>query len=304
MQRKVSTKRWGMFFYSKVCYNRYVNIIHFFTPQGRDFVRKITKATGDVLLGGDSLVNGISIRYAERDHTGEFKYLPGRSAAKVDAGGEIYYVMDSKLVSNETDMLIERVTKVAKKLKITFSILVLVMALLAVASVFFEIGYGVRIGISLACLMYGLSGFSNNLAWFIMRLKKDEEAISLMKFHSAEHAVINAYYDLKRLPEYREMRFYSNYSHTCGTLQFASKLVIFTGFALVNLILSGYWLIIGHLIVLLVAYLLHKEDKLYFLESVVLIQPTSKEYKVAIAALGTELTRKQMLEEDLDLTSA
>ena len=121
-----------------------------------------------------------------------------------------------------------------------------------------------------------------------------------MKFHSAEHAVINAYYDLKRIPDYKELRFYSNYSYDCGTLLFAPKLTVFLGFALIHLFLPWLWLIPGHIAIILICMLLYKENKLYFLESLVLIQPTSKEYKVALAALGIELERAVMFEDDVE----
>lgn len=262
--------------------------------------RKIMKATENVLLGGDSLVDGISIRYASKNENGEFMYVPGRSTARINADGEIYYTMDKKIISKETDELFDRVEKVANRLKMTFKIISLVMFVMIFVSCFFASTIGIRLSLSICCLGIALSGFANNLAWFVLRLKKDEDAISLMKFHSAEHAVINAYYDLKRIPNYKELRFYSNYSYDCGTLQFAPKLTVFTGFALIQLFLPWLWLIPGHLAVLLICYLLHRENKLCFLESVVLIQPTSKEYRVALAALGTELERAVMFAEDAE----
>ena len=262
--------------------------------------RKIIKATGNVLLDGNSLVDGISIRYASKDANGEFGYVPGRSTARINANGEIYYTMEKKIISNETDALIERVEHVANKLKTIFKIFTWFMFAMIFVSAFFASTIGIRLSMSICCLGVALKGFAINLAWFVLRLKKDEDAISLMKFHSAEHAVINAYYDLKRIPDYKELRFYSNYSYDCGTLLFAPKLTVFLGFALINLFLPWLWLIPGHIAIILICMLLHKENKLYFLESLVLIQPTSKEYKVALAALGTELERAVMFEDDVE----
>ena len=291
----------GLFaFYEKVCYNSNVNIIHLNPARSDSMKRKIMKATGNVLLDGDSLVDGISINYISKNLDGGFDYIPGRSTARIDAEGKIYYTMEKKILSKETDELIERVQKTADRIKMIFKIFSLIMFVMIFVSCFFASTIGIRICLSACCLGIALSGFANNLAWFVLRLKKDEDAISLMKFHSAEHAVINAYYDLKRIPEYKELRFYSNYSYDCGTLQFAPKLTVFTGFALIQLFLPWLWLIPGHLAVLLICYLLYRENKLYFLESVVLIQPTSKEYKVALAALGTELERVVMFADDAD----
>ena len=290
----------GLFFSKKMCYNSNVNIIHFSPARSDLMKRKIMKATGNVLLDGDSLVDGISIRYASKGENGELEYVPGRSTARINANGEIYYTMEKKIISNETDTLIERVEKVASKLKIVFKIIIWVMFVMIFVSAFFASTMGIRLSLSICCLGVALKSFAINLAWFVLRLKKDEDAISLMKFHSAEHAVINAYYDLKRIPEYKELRFYSNYSNNCGTLRFAPKLTVFLGFALIHLFLPWIWLIPGHIVVLLICMLLHKENKLYFLESLVLIQPTSKEYRVALAALGTELERAVMFEEDVD----
>lgn len=260
--------------------------------------RKIVEAPQEVWLNGASLVDGISIIYLAKDKNGNHQAIPGRSSARVNAEGDIYTSIDTVLSCKETDNLMDRANDIAIKIRKSFKRISLIMLISSLFFGFFAKEVLMRICSSMCFLTYGLAGFANNLALFWLRLKKDEDVLSLMRFHSAEHAVINAYNDLKRMPEYKELRFYSNYSYSCGTLQFASTLVAFTGFALVQLFVPGLWVILGHVLVLLITYLLYKENKLYFLESVVLIQPTSKEYKVALEALGIELTRAAMYETD------
>ena len=119
---------------------------------------------------------------------------------------------------------------------------------------------------------------------FFKRIFGSKSAQRLARFHAAEHAVINAYYDLQRVPTLEEIREYSSYSYRCGSLNSFKYGLLFLGFALARLI-PGLWFILAMLVAWIVDFILVKTDGLTFMEFLVLDKPSDAEYSVAIKAM-------------------
>ena len=116
-----------------------------------------------------------------------------------------------------------------------------------------------------------------------LRLIGSERTLMFCKFHAAEHAVINAYHDLGRVPTLSEVKEYSIFAYNCGATEQAKKGWFWFGISiLVNL--PGIWPIIYGIIFLAITVLANLE-KYFFLQAVAIKKPTDREYLTAIAAL-------------------
>lgn len=136
----------------------------------------------------------------------------------------------------------------------------------------------------------------------------DKSAQSLARFHAAEHAVINGYYDLQRVPTIEEIHEYSSYSYRCGSLNGFNHGLLLFGFALARLI-PGLWFLLAMLVACFVDFIFVKTSGLTFMEFLVLDKPSDTEYAVVIKAMEESVKNVDLspylsdLESILDLAS-
>ena len=254
-------------------------------------MRKVVKNSGNIRFEALSLVDGISMQYVFQNEEGTFVESPGCTKATILDNGDIKTELtEFDIAKKNSDDVLYTLDTISHRLAVSFRIAALVTFGLGVfvAVMGFEFA---KIFWFLSMLSLSASYIAVNLAFVVLRLKKNEKVKSLIKFHSAEHAVINAYYDLKRLPEYRELRFYSNYAFDCGTTEFTMQFVASLGAAFAVLFGPSIWSLLICVISVLVTLILYKRGKLFFLQALVLEQPTSKEYKVALAVMEAELKK-------------
>ncbi len=133
---------------------------------------------------------------------------------------------------------------------------------------------------------------------FIKCLFGNKHVKQLARFHSAEHAVINAFYDLQRIPTLEEIREYSSYSYGCGSLIGFKQAIVYFGFGLARFV-PGLACLPAMLIMAILSVILIKTNKIIFLEFLVLNRPTDTEYKVAIKAMEESL-KNVAVEPNLD----
>ena len=186
-------------------------------------MRKIVKLSGNVRFEALSLVDGISMQYVYQNEDGIFVESPGCTKATMLDNGDIKTeITEFDIAKNNSDDVLCTLDTISHRLAVIFRTAALVLFGLGVFIAVMGFGFA-KLFWFLSMLSLSISYIAVNIAFVVLRLKKNEKVESLIKFHSAEHAVINAYYDLKRLPEYRELRFYSNYAFDCGTTEFTMQ---------------------------------------------------------------------------------
>ena len=117
-----------------------------------------------------------------------------------------------------------------------------------------------------------------------LRVLGNNKTRRFCRFHAAEHSVINAYYDLGRVPTMDEIRGYSSFAYNCGATDVAKKGWYWFG-AFIFMNLSGLAALIFCAIFILISILAHFLEKFVFLQFIAIKKPTDKEYEIAIKAL-------------------
>ena len=148
--------------------------------------------------------------------------------------------------------------------------------------------------IGLICL--GSSTIAQLIIGFIKRLKGDKDFRQSCRFHAAEHAAINAYYDLKRAPTLEEVKNYSMFAYNCSIATAVSKSWTYIGLGICRL-LPGLWMFIPLTIFLLVTIWASKKN-FYFTEIGCLETPTDYEYNAAIEVMKKAIQNKDEAEEE------
>lgn len=141
----------------------------------------------------------------------------------------------------------------------------------------------------------GFSKISELIYQYSLRCFGSERMKQTHRFHSAEHATINAFYDLKRVPTIEEVKNYSNYSYYCGMVPYFSQSIPYIVIGLCRLI-PGFWYLPALAVAMLLVYLVINK-RLYYVEYFSLLEPTDTEYKVAIAALEGALKNKELVDK-------
>lgn len=147
----------------------------------------------------------------------------------------------------------------------------------------------------LSFIFLGCSKIPVMIYQYFRRCRGGEDVKQIHRFHSAEHATINAFYDLKRVPTLEEVKNYSNYSYYCGMVPYFKESIFYFLIGFCRLI-PGFWYLLALGIALLLMNLVFKK-KLYLVEYFTLLEPTDTEYKVAITALEGALKNKEMVDK-------
>lgn len=108
---------------------------------------------------------------------------------------------------------------------------------------------------------------------------------SMYRFHSAEHMVINAYEELKRVPNIKEIREYSRFHNQCGTNKTTRTVISGILMFFATFISNPLHMLIMMLFIdILICILLHS-GHLNFLQRYTTEVATEKELRVAIEGL-------------------
>lgn len=253
-------------------------------------MKKISKPNGDIRLEGTALIDGVSIQASRKNLKGTFEKMPIRTVARVNDDESIYFDMVKKLeFDKNTQKIIDQLKAKKRQIQKYGLIAAIIMFLISFAMIYVDIDIA-NFCTGIMYLLWGVAGSSANLAYFFYKLKKDGDVLSLMRFHSAEHAVINGYYDLQRLPTLDEIKRYSSYSRACGSLEQSFNLVLFGSLAIVRFLTTGLLFVPVAIFVVILVIVLYKSNMLYFTEFMILDEPSDLEYNVAIKALDVELT--------------
>ena len=113
---------------------------------------------------------------------------------------------------------------------------------------------------------------------------------STAKYHAAEHMVLNAFRDLKRVPTLEEIKHYSRFSEYCGSMEFIDKFTIH-GLTSLLIALFGLFPLSIHIFICIVYLLIllfcNTGKVTKFLQVAVTTPPTDLELEVAIEGLSS-----------------
>lgn len=169
-----------------------------------------------------------------------------------------------------------------RKVNVALKLFCVAMFLLLIPSVFIN-EYIPNILLGMVFIFYAMSGVHDVCYAFFAACFGSERFRKMHRNHYAEHAAINAYYDLRRVPTLDEIKNYSGFAYDCEvSAKFRNVWWIFV--IGVCRMLPGIWYVVALAIVLFLNYIFRKE-KLYWTEIFTLLKPTDNEYRVAIAAL-------------------
>ena len=108
---------------------------------------------------------------------------------------------------------------------------------------------------------------------------------SMLRFHSAEHMIINAYKELHRIPTIEEARKYSRFNNNCGTNEITRNIIICNLVCIFSFILEYNSFIIAVIISIIVVNILVRSGLFNFVQKFTTLPTTDKELKVAIEGL-------------------
>lgn len=172
------------------------------------------------------------------------------------------------------------------------------------ASPFIIIYYILTVWMMMKGFIYGIRTFFICISFLslstliITTSIEKSQSISLFRFHSAEHMVVNAYKKLKRVPTLEEIRQYSRFHRSCGTNATAviaiSSILMFACSFIPNVLFK----IISMLLVNVIVIILLKCGFLSFLQIFTTVTPTETELLVAIAGMNTWLENEKIENEN------
>ena len=139
-------------------------------------------------------------------------------------------------------------------------------------------------------ISFSLALLSTFIIYYQIERKLDK---NLLKFHSAEHMIINAFRDLNRIPTLEELYKYSRFSNYCGTNITTCVSITFILIFVCSFIPDSLHRVIAMLICYTIIYILLNSGKLNFMQNLTTIKPTDTELLVAIEGLNVWLDNEQ-----------
>ena len=171
----------------------------------------------------------------------------------------------------------------------------LIMVFGIIVMLFLKQNFIVRAMAAVMCFCIGIVATAPVLTQIFFRLTGDKETKRFCRLHAAEHAAINAYHDLGRLPTLEEIKKYSIFSYDCRIADKAAKGWFWYGGGILVILPSIWSLIFG--IVFLIVSVLGFRVNFYFLQFVSIKKPTDKDYEIALAALSEIQKSQEHVEE-------
>lgn len=222
--------------------------------------------------------------------------FPSAHACVMEDGSVQVNTKESKERWDEEEDKTERRKKV-KKLKLLFGIIGVILYLsFFIVAITAQTFYS-NIGLSLGLIFMGLYNVADVVYTYGQYITGNKEIGQLFRFHAAEHAAINAYNDLGRVPTLQEIKGYSNFSFYCSSVECTRPGWVYIGIGLCRLV-PDLWFILALLIFLLFTLWAMKKN-FYFTEFVCLSKPTDFEYEVAITAMTAALEYKEEVEKEM-----
>lgn len=253
-------------------------------------MKKLSKRKGNVIIQGFSDYDGIAF-IASSNFFGPF-VMNGPAVKTTILEGKPFYKITKRLgkmqLEKDFEMVGSSVRNIVKKVVIACFILIAISTGTYLTKVFQ----------SFIFILIAISAEPEIFAIFVKaKIFRKKKFIDLMRYHGAEHAVINAFYDLGIVPSIDEIKKYSRFSLRCGSL---SELYKSAGWCVpaIAVLFPNYWCtLLVAVILYILLIIMYNKEKLYFMEFMVTSNPTDSEYKVAIEGLTKALDEYKKMED-------
>lgn len=244
---------------------------------------------------GKSDKEGIFFRIENRekeDRTGQIKY---RGAKAVLNNDKSIFIKREETQKEELIKLIDVNNKdiiITMCLKLSFMLLAIITGAL---SLFFLTKQKIELcGIfyGWTCIFFCANRLSQYVYAIAKRLLREDDMLKLCRLHSAEHAAINAFYDLHRVPTLEEIKKYSWFSYTCSVAKDFYSYWFLLGIGICGLFYGVYFFIALTIFILISCW--GYKRNFYFTEIILLSKPTIHEYQTAIIAMKLAVQQKEI----------
>lgn len=243
-------------------------------------MKKIVKETGNIQISGNAGIDSICFK-AHRINGG-FSLLRNSVAAHINENGDIF-CKGEELFNEEREKVYSTLNLTEEKYKKFFKKATIIAFIMSILIGFINMNF-VSYTSAIFLVMWACNFHTSILVLFIERIIGNKEVLGITKFHSAEHASINAYSDLKRVPTLDEIRNYSNYSYNCGSLTSIKAFTLMLVIVIFRLV-SNPIVFLAILTAIMIIFIFIPENKFFFMQFLVTAKPTDREYKVAIEGL-------------------
>ena len=253
-------------------------------------------------FSGESNENGIFISVEAMDEVekpgNKKEYIhtifPGAFAMLLEDDEIVYTITDSIVETEEQKEYRDQESLRIKKIRRNLMICSAICWILMIPAIFVN-WYLPNVCIAFAFIFMALTNIPVYVYMTWMYLIGDERHKQIARFHYAEHAVINAYNDLRKVPTLEEIKNYSGFAYSCGIALEFMKALDFLVLGLCRFV-PGIWFLLAVFLSLpLVSWWVKKG--LYITEFISLRNPSDVEYQVAITALSKALEMKEKIDE-------
>lgn len=252
-------------------------------------MKKVTKRKGNTMIQGASCYDGITF-IVSKNFLGPF-VVNGPSVRTTILEGKPFYEITKEFgdiqIQKDLNVMGRIVRDIASKLFFACFILIAISTGTYLTKVFQSFIF-ILIAISVEPEIFAI--FVN------AKIFRKKKFIDLMRYHGAEHAAINAFYDLGIVPSIDEIKKYSRFSLKCGSL---SGLYKIAGWCVpaIAVLFPNYWCtLLVAVILYILLIIMYNKEKLYFMEFMVTSNPTDSEYEVAIEGLTKVLDEYKKME--------
>ena len=218
---------------------------------------------------------------------------PGVFAMLLENDEIVYTITDNIVETEEQKEYREQESLRIKKIRRNLMICSLICWILTIPAIFVN-RYLLNVFMAFAFIFMALAKIPAYVYMTWMYLIDDERYNQIARFHYAEHAVINAYYDLRKVPTLEEIKNYSGFAYSCSIAHEFVKALDFLVLGFCRFVPGIWFLPAVFLVISLVSWWVKKG--LYITEFISLRNPGDEEYQVAIAALSKALEIK----DDID----
>ena len=242
-------------------------------------MKKLSKVEGRISLRSVVFPNGMAFKAEKELYFGSISTLAAET--RVD-GDEVKTESVNEIHVDET--FEDRIASIAKKVRI-FSVPLLVISFLL-----WSIAMSSHSPLELVCrvlLVVSASAIAapRSITRFVLRIFKKGEYLEESRFRGALYQVINAFYDLGKVPKLEELKDYSIFSRydPYFTRELNGPVVFVAAGLLMNLNWIAY--LVGLAMIIIVLFALMKTNMIYAMEFLVVAKPTKMHQEVAILTL-------------------
>lgn len=248
-------------------------------------MKKVLKRRGDISVKGLGLPNGTAMKVYKTAGYARLSFGGVVARRKESSEISIEEMTGEEIKETHREEIISLAAKV-RKISVIFIIACLGVSLISIFIV--QDLYRVIIGLGLMMTTFLIANKST--AKIILKVLKKGDYLSMSKYNGAVNTVINAYYDLERMPKMEELKNYSRCAMKNdediieGMIFFIASLGSFIG---------GFGYFVWSFIIIGLFLIAIKTNQIYKLQAIVISKPDEEHLEVALKAFQEALEQNE-----------